>query len=275
MNEPRVYKHSPFQFVVLILVFGIAFAVMLFSFRWDDATVLIPIAALLLIAVVSVISLMQKTVVSEDEISSQTLLGTKTLRWTEINRVSGRGHTIKLHNFDGDVTVVPNPNLPRYEEVIEWIGNKRPDLFNPQEFDELKNGMFFLLPGLIFLVLFIATFLVFGVLVYSSPESSTVMVAPLIVLFIILVVFVGMAFSQPRSVTLDGKSMVIKYLFGGKTLLADEIQSIQFTFQQSRNGRIYFVLLHLANRKKVRISRLKPSLPVAYLVLKNWHKQNT
>jgi hypothetical protein len=68
--------------------------------------------------------------------------------------------------------------------------------------------------------------------------------------------------------------MSIKYFLSEKTLLADEIQSVQFTFQRSRNGKIYFVLLHLVNRKSVRISGLNPSLPVVYLVLKNWHKQN-
>jgi hypothetical protein len=100
------------------------------------------------------------------------------------------------------------------------------------------------------------------------------MIAPLIVLFVIIAVFVGMAFFQPRSVILDGKSMSIKYLLSEKTLLADEIQNVQFTFQQSRNGKIYFVLLHLANRKTVRISGLKLSVPILYHVLKNWHKNN-
>jgi hypothetical protein len=68
------------------------------------------------------------------------LLGSKTLRWTEIARVSGRGYGIKLHNFDEDVTVAPMYRLPGYEEVIEWIGRKRPDLFGAQEFSEMKRG---------------------------------------------------------------------------------------------------------------------------------------
>ena len=274
MNEPRVYKHSPFQFVVLILMFGFILVAMFFNMDLGDGSMLIPVAILLLVVIISITSLTQKTIISEDEISSQSLLGTKTLRWSEINRVSGRGYSIKLHNLDGDITVVPSPNLPGYEEIVESIGNKRPDLFNPREYDELKSGSFPLLAGLIFTVLFVGMFVGFGLLLYNSPDAAPVMIAPLIIFLVIIAVFVGMMFFRPRSLVLDGRSMSIKYFLSEKTLLADEIQSVQFTFQRSRNGKIYFVLLHLVNRKSVRISGLNPSLPVVYLVLKNWHKQN-
>ena len=169
---------------------------------------------------------------------------------------------------------MPSPNLPGYEEVVESIGNKRPDLFNPREYDELKSGSFPLLAGLIFTVLFVGMFAGFGLLLYNSLDVAPVMIAPLIIFLVIIAVFVGMMFFRPRSLVLDGRSMSIKYFLSEKTLLADEIQSVQFTFQRSRNGKIYFVLLHLVNRKSVRISGLNPSLPVVYLVLKNWHKQN-
>lgn len=275
MNEPRVYKHSPFQFVIVILAIGFILVAMFFNLGWNDASIFLPISLMLLLTGAAVVAMTQKTIISEDEISSQSLFGLKTLRWTEINRISGRGYTIKLHNFDGDVTVAPSPNLPRYEEVIEIIGKKRPDLFNPQEYDELISGTFFLIPGVIVLILFIGTLLGFGVMLFQSPDSSVVMVAPLFILFIIIAIFVAMAFSQPRSVMLDGKSMTIKYLLREKTLLADEIQSIQFAFQSTRNGKNYFILLHLANRKTVRIAGLKLSVPIVYHILKNWHRNNT
>ena len=277
MNEPRVYKHSPIQFIILILVMGFVFVAMFFNLDWNTPSILFPISLIILIAVAGLVAATQKTILSDDEISSQSLFGMKTLRWSEITRVSGRGYVIKLHNFDGDVTVAPSPNLPRYEEVIEIIGNKRPDLFNPREYDELKSGSFFLLAGLAFLVLFLSMIAGVGYFLYSSPDTArlgSVIFAPLIVLFIVMVVFAGTIVFRPRSLTLDGKSMTIKYLFREKTLLADEIRSVQFAYQQSRNGKIFFVLLHLVNRKSLRLSGLNPNLPVVYLVLKNWHQQN-
>lgn len=278
MNEPRVYKHSPIQFIILILVMGFVFVAMFFNLDWNTPSILFPISLIILIAVAGLAAATQKTILSDDEISSQSLFGMKTLRWSEITRVSGRGYVIKLHNFDGDVTVAPSPNLPRYEEVIEIIGNKRPDLFNPREYDELKSGSFFLLAGLAFLVLFLSMIAGVGYFLYSSPDTArlgSVIFAPLIVLFIVMVVFAGTIAFRPRSLTLDGKSMTIKYLFREKTLLADEIRSVQFAYQQSRNGKIFFVLLHLVNRKSLRLSGLNPNLPVVYLVLKNWHQQNS
>lgn len=277
MNEPRVYKHSPIQFIILIVVMGFVFAAMFFNLDWNTPSILFPISLIILIAVAGLVAATQKTILSDDEISSQSLFGMKTLRWSEITRVSGRGYVIKLHNFDGDVTVAPSPNLPRYEEVIEIIGNKRPDLFNPREYDELKSGSFFLLASLAFLVLFLSMIAGVGYFLYSSPDTArlgSVIFAPLIVLFIVMVVFAGTIAFRPRSLTLDGKSMTIKYLFREKTLLADEIRSVQFAYQQSRNGKIFFVLLHLVNRKSLRLSGLNPNLPVVYLVLKNWHQQN-
>ncbi|HNA55369.1 MAG TPA: hypothetical protein PLM13_13590 [Anaerolineales bacterium] len=277
MNEPRVYKHSPIQFIILIVVMGFVFVAMFFNLDWNTPSILFPISLIILIAVAGLAAATQKTILSDDEISSQSLFGMKTLRWSEITRVSGRGYVIKLHNFDGDVTVAPSPNLPRYEEVIEIIGNKRPDLFNPREYDELKSGSFFLLAGLAFLVLFLSMIAGVGYFLYSSPDTArlgSVIFAPLIVLFIVMVVFAGTIVFRPRSLTLDGKSMTIKYLFREKTLLADEIRSVQFAYQQSRNGKIFFVLLHLVNRKSLRLSGLNPNLPVVYLVLKNWHQQN-
>jgi len=60
-----------------------------------------------------------------------------------------------------------------------------------------------------------------------------------------------------------------------KILLANEIASIDLRFTQTRNGKNYFIAVNLVNRKTIRVSGLSPNLPVVYLVLKNWHKQNT
>ncbi|HUM26220.1 MAG TPA: hypothetical protein PKN81_08310 [Anaerolineales bacterium] len=277
MNEPRIYKHSFALTVIILVMLVLIFAALSFGGDWNGVTSLIALSIFVLIITIFVVTMTQKTIISDDEISSQSLFGIKTLHWSEITRVSGRGDSIKLHNFDGDVTVAPSPNLPRYEEVIEIIGNKRPDLFNPREYDELKSGSFFLLAGLAFLVLFLSMIAGVGYFLYSSPDTArlgSVIFAPLIVLFIVMVVFAGTIVFRPRSLTLDGKSMTIKYLFREKTLLADEIRSVQFAYQQSRNGKIFFVLLHLVNRKSLRLSGLNPNLPVVYLVLKNWHQQN-
>jgi hypothetical protein len=83
-----------------------------------------------------------------------------------------------------------------------------------------------------------------------------------------------MTLSLPQSLTLEGKSLRVKYLFKEKTLLADEIESVDLRFSQSRNGKSYFILITQKDKKSLRISGLGLGLPIIYLTLKNWHKKN-
>jgi hypothetical protein len=274
MNEPRVYKHPLAQTILALVMVGAVFAAIFFTDEWNGLTYLFPLAIFALVMGGAVVTLTQKTIVSEDAISSTSLIGAKTLRWNEIDRVSGRGYSIKLRNFDGDVTVAPSPNLPGYEEVIEFIGQKRPDLFNPLEYSEMRRGA----PILVMLAVFVLTLagasITTGVLFFYNSNSLETLLPLVFIIFILIVVFAAAFFFQPQSLTLEGKSLRVKYLFKEKTLLADEIASIDLRFTQSKNGKNYFVQLIQVNKKKMRISGLKISLPIVYLVLKNWHRKS-
>jgi hypothetical protein len=274
INEPRTYRRPLFQLIlsiVLLGIFGISFFV---SIPQIDNALLIPFVFFMVMVFLTVIYLItQKTIISEEGISTQTFLGENSLRWSEISRVSGKGYRIRLHNFDGDVTVTLNSQLQGYEEVVEWIGIKRPDLFTPQEYGEMSHGAS-ILTMLTILILILAGTLIASGFLFLDRGLETVFPV-VVVTFIILAVFFVLFFLQPRSVTLDGKSLVIKYLFKETTLLADEIASINLRYTQSRNGKNYYVLVTRKDKKTVRISGLSPSLPIIYLVLKNWHAKNS
>jgi hypothetical protein len=276
INEPRTYRRSPVQFIlvmVLLVTFGVS---ALRTIPRTDYIVLIPFAIILGIAFLSAFHTMnQKTTISEDGISAQTFLGERSLRWGEISRVSGRGYGIKLHNLDGDVTVVPSSQLPGYEEVVEWVGVKRPDLFNPLEYNEIRRGIFALVLIIVLVVFLLGGLAIAGTLYFYNTESSMNIFSPLFMIFIIAIVFFGITLFQPQSLTLDGKNLFVKYVFGGKTLLADEIASVDLRFTQNKNAKSYFILITQTNKKTMRISGLSPSLPIAYLVLKNWHGRNS
>ncbi|MBV5350438.1 hypothetical protein JZU71_04760, partial [bacterium] len=124
-------------------------------------------------------------------------MGGKSLRWSEISRVSGRGYGIKLHNFDGDVAVAPSPQLHGYEEVVEWIGIKRPDLFNPLEYSEMKRGVSTLALIIALVVFLVVGLLVAGTLYFYNTESSMNIFSPLFMIVIIAIVFFGITLSQP------------------------------------------------------------------------------
>jgi hypothetical protein len=277
INEPRVYRHPPIQFVLILVVFALLGIGALATFPKDNYFTLILVLFLVgIFFVPAIYSMTQKTIISDDGISTQTILGEKSLRWGEINRVSGRGYGIKLHNFDGDVTVAPSSQLPGYEEIVEWIGVKRPDLFNPLDYEEMKKGWFGAAPFILVAILGVAMFVGFMVAFSSNSRSSEGFVPFIPVFFIIfiLIVYEGITLFQVRTLAIEGKSLRMKYLFNEKTLLADEIVSIDMRYTQTRNGKNYFVQLTQTNKKKIRISGLNPSLPIVYLVLKNWHRKN-
>lgn len=273
MNEPRVFKNSPATLILIVVLFLILIAGILFGVGFDDAAFVLPLALFALIVFGSVfIAVSSKVTIADDEITVQNILGSRSMRWTEMHRVSGRGYNIKLHNFDGDVTVSPNPGLPGYIEVIDIIGGKRPDLFSPQEYGEMKRGVASLL-----LMVFLALLMISGLVIYvffmlNSAETNFSTLSPLLVFFFIVVFAFIMNFSVPRAVTLGGSSLTLKYLTNEKTLRADEIKFIQLGYTQSRNGKHYYVALHQTNGKQIRLSGLSISLPIAYLVLKNWHQ---
>jgi hypothetical protein len=278
MNEPRIYQHTTVTKVFIIVLFlfllgGVCFALGVgLQSLWLTVPFVLLLGGLFMFTVFAYTA---KTIVSEEEITTQTLLGSKTLRWTEVARVSGRGYGIKLHNFDDDVTVAPMYRLPGYEEVIEWIGRKRPDLFGAQEFSEMKRGYLQLFGSLIAIVVVLALMGTFLWVTDPGALTSTDTLFPLIFLVVIIFAVTGSLLFSPQSLTFEGGMLRVKYLLSEKTMLANEIVSIHYTYTQTRNGKRYFIAINLADRKTIRISGLSIGLPIAYLVLKNWHARNT
>lgn len=277
MNEPRIFQHSPvtliFVFVLLLFMFGVVF--LGFGFVFQSPYLLISIGIFVaLLAVFAIYSYTSKAIVSEEEIATRTLFGSKSLRWMDINRVSGSGYGIKLHNFDEDVTIAVGSRLPGYQEIVEWIGRKRPELFPPEEYSEMRRSIFQLLGLMLALAVTVGVGVLF--LWATDPASLTSMdtIGPLIFLAVIGLFILGTIFSIPQSLTIEGGTLRLKYLLKERILPANEIAAIALSYTQTRNGKRYFIALHLTGKKTIRISGLNVGLPIAYLALKNWHEKN-
>jgi len=64
--------------------------------------------------------------------------------------------------------------------------------------------------------------------------------------------------------------LTIRYLLTQTTLKSDEIRSVGLDVTQTRNGKNYNVLMLTNRNRTIRFSGIGPSLPIVYLVLKNW-----
>ncbi len=266
LTEPRTYRYSTARLVlliVLLLLLGVApffilgsvnFLYLLFSFAFIG-----------LILLISIYSLTRSTTVSNDEITTRSLLGERTLHWREIDSASGRGNAIKLHNRDGDMTVAPSPHLPGYPEVIEVIGAKRPDLFNPVNYDVMSrnwlNSLLFLTGGV----------LIIGVGFFLYLDSNETLM-PIVFLAVVCLGFLASIFMSVLSLKLDGSLLTIRYLLSKSELRPEDVHSIGLNVTQTRSGKNYHIVMFTKNNRTIRFSGIGPSLPVVYLVLKNWHQ---
>ena len=273
MKEPRVYKTSPILLVFIVILFVFFLGILLFAFGPDSLGFMIPLAVLSLFLFGAIfVALVSKTIVSEDEIAVQGLFGTKSLKWMDVGRVSGWGYAMKLHSRDEDVTMSISPRLPGYQEVIELVGAKRPDLFSPLQYGEIRRGLSPFIGMFLVSLVLIGASVAFVLATMGDPDVTFSSYMPLLVFAGIVLVMFATTLSIPRSLTLDGNTMNLKYFFNEKSIRTDEIANIQLAYTQSRNGRHYYIALHLTDRKTIRLSGLGISLPVAYLVLKNWHR---
>lgn len=86
---------------------------------------------------------------------------------------------------------------------------------------------------------------------------------------------VAVVLSAPQYISMEGNTLMIKYLLKETSYHADEIASVDLNYQRTRNGRIYFTKLTLKNKKNLTITGMKVGASVTYLVLKEWHKRQT
>jgi hypothetical protein len=269
MKEPRVFKQSSFAIFFILIVFIFILGVFFFVMNTSDSLFLIPFLGIFVIMfLVITISLFSKVTISDDEISSQGILGAKTLKWTEIHRVSGRGTMIRLHNFDEDITVSIGSRMPGFQEIVEIIGEKRVDLFKPNEHQEMSRSWLYMLS----FIISGGTLIAAAGFVYFTVDTLD-WFTPLIVALVGLFIIVSGLFA-PQSVSLQDDELQVKYLFSQKMIQKKEISAIHLSYTQGRNGRKnYFIQINYSGNKSIRLNGLNPSLPVAYLVLKNWHKK--
>jgi hypothetical protein len=212
--EPRVYSHSTSEIRTQIFL-GIAGALMLIGVGlYNNDYLIIAVLAIVGIAYGVLHSSRVKTIISEDEIFTHNVFGSKSLRWSEISRVSGRGNEVKLHNLDGDVTLTPSVELAGYEEVIELIAAKCPDLFDAARHPSIKKSAEYgiTLPLIAALVIAVGAYLWFA--------EGSIGILPFVLLSIIGLVVFGISASAPQSVQVEGASLRIKYISGEKMFSA-------------------------------------------------------
>ncbi len=268
MNEPRIYRHPRSEVVLAFLVIFLLgiFAIVLAFIGTDWMTALTMGVFAVFVAAYAVVMFSYSVSISATGISSRMLWVEKSLAWSEIRGVKGSDQSLKLQDMDGSVTVSVHSHLPGFEEIVVQIGEKRPDLFAPPAFDEMKRGLSSILPMIV--VLFVLAGGAF--FLSSSGEEAWILLVLFAALGVFLVVTLATAL---RAVVLETGTLRIEYPFRERIIRADEIEAAQLAYQNTRHGKVYFAQLLLVGGKKVKLTGLQPGAPATYLALREWHKR--
>lgn len=276
MSKTRTYKQNYWRDwlgLIITFFFTVVSIFSLWKGNWQTGVPFYCFFGSLFLSIL--FSLTERVKISQESISLKTLLKTKTLAWDNISRVSSGSESIKLHNSGNTIVISLNSKLQDYEEIINQIGIKRPDLFNPQVNNEISGTFLTDIPTT-WLIL-ITALIGYGFWAYKTDGIN-----PVLTLFygitipIIIAIMLYWVISSPKSVIIQEKSIVISYPFSQKELHSIDLISINFGHTIDMNGaKNYFVVFYLRNENPVYISDFRINLPITYLVLKNWHKQNT
>lgn len=211
--------------------------------------------------------------ISDADITTTRLLGTKSLSWLDISHVSMRGQALRLHSRDDDVVLSIDSQLDGYTEILDTIFSKRPDLFDVIDNEVMSRGLLssIAMVGVSLAIMGSSVFIYF-----IAGELRELGVISTAIFFVIGVSVLGSWFFAPQSILLEDRSMVVLYLFKEVTYSVDDIKSITLERRKTRNGYIYFVQVSLKTGKSLKPSGFKLGSALMYQILKRWHeKANT
>lgn len=201
--------------------------------------------------------------VSESGITTKTVLGTKSVKWSEISDVSSRGSSLKLRNYDGDVVLIINPRLDGSAEILNLIFSKRADLFDINKNNPLlrsfRSNVITLTIGLLLIML--------AFLLYFYKNYFYI--SGVLGLLFCLQSLLSWYFS-PRSIALEDNCLVVNYLNRSLRFSVDDIESIQIGTTQQNQLKSVFIVFR--NKRVMEVAGYKQTPFIIYPVLKQWHQ---
>lgn len=205
--------------------------------------------------------------ISSDEVTTKGLLGSKSLRWSEIARISSFGETLQLHNYDEDQRLSIDSQLDGYPDILNIIFSKRPDLLDGN--DDTTMSISWL--GAISTLGVSLAIIAIGV--FQFLETRDVGRIFSLIFFVMGVSLILKWLLAPKSLTLEGKTLTVGYWFKERSHPASDIDYISLEKQRTKNGYHYFAQINLISGKKIKLPAFKQGAQLTYQILKRWHKK--
>jgi hypothetical protein len=261
-TSEKIFRHSLVKLVVLFFV-ALLFGFLAVVIQTDY--LLLGVTGIAL--VVALFYATSRVKVSNDEITTNRLLGSKSLKWSEIARVSTFGQTIRLHNYDDDLVLTLDSQLDGYADVLDIIFSKRPDLLDREDSTAMTISWLGAVSTLGVGVLII----IMGSLQFLETQGFEKIFS--LIFLAIGLSFIVRWFISPKRLTLEDKDLTLGYWFVETSYSARDIDHISLEKQRSRNGYIYIAQINLTSGTKIKLPAFKQGTHLTYQILKRWHKR--
>jgi hypothetical protein len=265
-SEERVFRHSPGKLALMSL--GVVGFVFIAYFLRDESYSFIVVVIFVASLFVFLAYITSRVKISDEEIIVNGLLGSKSLKWSQIGHVSTRRQSLRLHDRDENVILSLDPQLEGYIEILDLIFSKRPDLFDLSEDNVLSRTTI----NHVVVIGFSLMLILFAALFYIVQDQDMAWIFALVFLGLGLYVILAW-FLSPQSITLENQTLFVKYLFKETTYKVTDINAITLEKRRTKEGYIYFVQLNLKIGKPVRLSGFKQGSALTYQILKRWHEK--
>ncbi len=202
--------------------------------------------------------------VTDEEIIIQSLIGKKSLRWTEVEHVSVQGEYLRLHGRDGSAILSIGSQMNGYAELLDLLFKNHSKLFKTLESEFISLWKYSELFALLF-VLFLL-----GVGAYSFLESDWF----LGILLFGLGTFALFSWPKaPRIVTWLDDKIIVTYPFRETFYSARWIDSITLGETRSWGQVSHFVKINPKMGNSISLSAFPHNGLLAYRSLQHWHKR--
>jgi len=266
-TKERVFRHSIGKLVLMSL--GEVLFIFLAYFLRTAPYFFVVVVVFLISLLVFLRYVTSRVKVSDEEITTNGLLGSKSLKWSEIEHVSTRGQSLRLHDRDESMTLTLDSQLDGYIEILDMVFKRRPDLFNLGESNVFSRGIgnHILVIGFGLMVIFISGLS----FIEQDHQDINWLFAP-IFLGLGLSIIV-LSFLSPQKVVLENQTLSVKYLFKETSYKVSDINSITLEKRRTRDGYVYFVQVGLKTGKSLKLSGFKQGSALTYQILKRWHEK--
>ena len=210
-----------------------------------------------------------KLIVSDEAISSISLLGTRNLEWNEVAEIGiVRGNLI-LSNRDGDVRVTINQQIDDYFEVIRFIKQQRPHLwtlddiqtFHQKYLEKAFTALFGLgMPLVVIWVLFRDGF---------TKETGIVLVGAMI--FSAYLIIPNLF--HIRRLSIEGDTLVVQYLIWKQQFHVNEVWSVTLEQNYGKNIVTHPVHIRVRDKRDIVVEKAKEGNPILVNAIESWMKK--